>query len=68
MDKVELRPLSLGKLLARTFALYRNHFWQFVGIMAIPSLFSILMNGFRLARSRDRCRWVSKFHLLSLEE
>ncbi|HXE75991.1 MAG TPA: hypothetical protein VNN18_10200 [Candidatus Xenobia bacterium] len=32
----ELRPLSLGELLDRTFTLYRNHFWLFVGLMAVP--------------------------------
>jgi hypothetical protein len=37
----ELRPLSLGELLDRTFTLYRNNFWLFVGIMAIPSAFSV---------------------------
>jgi hypothetical protein len=41
MDATELRPLSLGELLDRTFRLYRNNFWLFVGIMAIPSAFSI---------------------------
>jgi Membrane domain of glycerophosphoryl diester phosphodiesterase len=41
MDAAELRPLALGELLDRTFRLYRNHFWLFVGIMAIPSAFSV---------------------------
>ena len=41
MDAIELRPLTLGELLDRTFRLYRNHFWLFAGIMAIPSAFSI---------------------------
>jgi hypothetical protein len=41
MDATELRPLTLGELLDRTFRLYRHHFWLFVGIMAIPSAFSI---------------------------
>jgi hypothetical protein len=41
MDATELRPLTLGELLDRTFRLYRNNFWLFVGIMAIPSAFSI---------------------------
>ncbi len=49
MERVELRPLSLGELLDRTFTLYRNHFWLFVGIMAIPSSFTIPMNLFFLA-------------------
>lgn len=41
MDATELRPLTLGELLDRTFRLYRRNFWLFVGIMAIPSAFSI---------------------------
>lgn len=41
METTELRPLSIGELLDRTFRLYRNHFWLFVGIMAIPSAFSV---------------------------
>ena len=36
MATAELRPLSLGELLDRTFTLYRNHFWLFVGLMAVP--------------------------------
>ncbi len=34
----ELRPLSLGELLDRTFSLYRSHFWLFIGLAAIPYL------------------------------
>jgi len=41
VETVELRPLSLGELLDRTFSLYRSHFWLFVGIMAIPAAFAI---------------------------
>ena len=36
MATLELRPLSLGELLDRTFFLYRRHFLLFVGISAIP--------------------------------
>ena len=40
MATLDLRPLSLGELLDRTFFLYRRHFLLFVGISAIPySLF-----------------------------
>ncbi len=41
MDAVELRPLSLGEILDRTFTMYRRHFLFFVtlaGIFQIPSL------------------------------
>ena len=41
VETVELRPLSLGELLDRTFSLYRSHFWLFVAIMAIPAAFAI---------------------------
>ncbi len=44
METAELRPLSLGELLDRTFTLYRNHFWVFVGIMAIPASIGIPAN------------------------
>src|SRR5271169_5669056 len=50
METVELRPLSLGELLDRTFSLYRRHFWLFVGIMAIPCSFAIPFNLFFLAK------------------
>lgn len=44
MATVELRPLSLGELLDRTFTIYRSHFWVFVGIMAVPAAFAIPVN------------------------
>jgi uncharacterized membrane protein YjgN (DUF898 family) len=43
---MELRPLSLGELLDRSFTLYRRHFGTFVGIMAIPSIVALSMNVF----------------------
>jgi hypothetical protein len=39
---LDLRPLTLGELLDRAFSLYRRHFWLFVGLMAIPSVFTLL--------------------------
>lgn len=42
MPSLDLRPLSLGELLDRTFALYRNHFWLMVGIMALPEAVVVL--------------------------
>jgi hypothetical protein len=41
VEPAELRPLSLGELLDRTFTLYRGNFWVFVGIMAIPAALGI---------------------------
>jgi uncharacterized membrane protein len=41
LETAELRPLSLGELLDRTFTLYRGNFWVFVGIMALPAALGI---------------------------
>jgi hypothetical protein len=49
VETAELRPLSLGELLDRTFTLYRNHFWVFVGIMAVPASFGIPVSYVSLA-------------------
>ncbi|HUC54657.1 MAG TPA: hypothetical protein VMR90_11445 [Candidatus Cybelea sp.] len=38
MSTLDLRPLSIGELLDRTFSLYRRNFLLFVGIAAIPQL------------------------------
>jgi hypothetical protein len=38
MNDTELRPMTLGELLDRTFSLYRRNFLLFVGIMAIPAI------------------------------
>lgn len=38
---MDLRPLTLGELLDRSFTLYRRHLWLFVGVMAIPSVFAL---------------------------
>ena len=40
----DLRPLGLGELLDRTFTLYRNNFWLFCGIMALPEAVTVLAN------------------------
>lgn len=44
MDLPELRPLSLGELLDRTFTYYRRHFWLFVSIMAVPQVMIVAVN------------------------
>jgi Membrane domain of glycerophosphoryl diester phosphodiesterase len=44
METVDLRPMTLGELLDRTFHLYRGHFLLFVSIMAIPAAFSVPAN------------------------
>jgi hypothetical protein len=49
MSPVELRPLSLGELLDRSFTYYRKYFWVLVGIMAIPQLFAVALSVFSQA-------------------
>jgi hypothetical protein len=44
MAVVELRPMSLGEVLDRTFHLYKNHFWLFMGITALPFLVLLFIN------------------------
>jgi len=44
---VDLRPLSLGELLDRTFTYYREQFWTFVGIM-VPAEIAIVASGLLL--------------------
>ncbi len=44
MAAFDLRPLSLGEVLDRTFTLYRRHFLLFVGISAIPQILVLAIN------------------------
>lgn len=44
MAQLDLRPLSLGEILDRTFSLYRRHFMLFLGITAIPNLLVLAYN------------------------
>lgn len=43
-----LRPLSTGEILDRTLALYRRHFWLFVGIGSVPAAAVTLSTALRL--------------------
>jgi Membrane domain of glycerophosphoryl diester phosphodiesterase len=42
MADADLRPMSLGEVLDRTFKLYKNHFWLFTGITALPFFLVLL--------------------------
>ncbi len=44
MAGLDLRPLSLGEILDRTFSLYRRHFLLVLGITAIPQLLILALN------------------------
>jgi Membrane domain of glycerophosphoryl diester phosphodiesterase len=44
MADADLRPMSLGEVLDRTFNLYKNNFWLFTGITAMPFLVLLLIN------------------------
>jgi len=44
MAGADLRPMSLGEVLDRTFNLYKNNFWLFAGITALPALVLLLIN------------------------
>ncbi len=48
MTNLDLRPLSLGEILDRTFSLYRQNFLLFVGITALPQFLVLGMNLTRL--------------------
>ena len=54
MATLELRPLSLGELLDRTFFLYRRHFFVFIGISAIPYSILLIVNLGNILFSRGR--------------
>lgn len=44
MTAFDLRPLSLGEILDRTFTLYRRNFLLFAGISAIPQTLVLALN------------------------
>jgi hypothetical protein len=43
-----LRPLSLGEILDRTFAVYRANFWLFAGIGSIGAVVQLVSNAIQL--------------------
>ena len=44
MANVDLRPMTLGEVLDRTFTLYRERFLLFAGITALPYLSTLIFN------------------------
>jgi hypothetical protein len=50
MADLDLRPLSLGEVLDRTFSLYRRNFVLFLGIAALPHLLVLALNLVQIMR------------------
>ncbi len=48
MTGPDLRPLSLGEILDRTFSLYRNNFILFIGIAGIPHILILAVSVLQL--------------------
>jgi len=46
--RTELRPLTLGEILDRTFLMYRSHFTTFVGIAVAGSVYSLVWQAIQL--------------------
>ena len=55
----ELRPLSLGELLDRTFALYRSQFWLFAGIAAVSACVQVLVQAISLTTQHALMRNIA---------
>ena len=47
-SRYELRPLTTGELLDRTFFLYRSNFWLFVGLASIAAGVNVVMQILKL--------------------
>lgn len=44
----ELRPLSTGEVLDRTFSLYRSRFWLFAGISSLSAMVQVFSQGVQM--------------------
>lgn len=56
MTAMDLRPLSVGEILDRTFSLYRRYFLLFIGIAGIPRLLVLALQLPRIWLSQDATR------------
>ncbi len=52
----EVRPLSLGEVLDRTFAIYRSRFWLFAGIAMIAASVNVVGQALSLATAHKLAR------------
>ena len=55
-DHFELRPLNLGEILDRTFALYRSHFLLFAGISIVSAAFQVAVQALSLTAAHSLLR------------
>ena len=55
----DLRPLSLGEVLDRTFSLYRSRFWLFAGITAVSASVQVVVQAISLATSHRMMRQLA---------
>jgi hypothetical protein len=44
MAAIDLRPMTIGEVLDRTFKLYKSEFWLFAGVMSLPFLLLFVAN------------------------
>ena len=58
-SQFELRPLSLGEILDRTFALYRSRFWLFAGISMIAAAVNVVGQALSLAAAHKLTQQVT---------
>lgn len=62
MAEADLRPMTLGEVLDRTFNLYKNNFWLFAGIIALPLLVNLIFTiGFTIWNSSTQVMTRSRF-------
>ena len=57
--RFELRPLSLGEVLDRTFALYRSRFWLFASISAVAAAVQVVVQALSLTTTHQLMRNVA---------
>lgn len=63
MTGLDLRPLTLGEILDRTFSLYRSHFLLFIGIAGIPQALILAVQLAQVALQQYYPRSVGGFNL-----
>jgi len=61
MANVDLRPMTLGEVLDRTFSLYRENFLLFTGIAALPYLLLLILRFVFLLGSRSSLQGTPNF-------